>query len=106
MRERRATQGVSPVSPCHNLGINIISIMTIVTVIDIIVVVVVIITIKNLPLVRLHGQDQTEFDDLISALRYFQLDLNIFQNIFKICQLKRTLSFLGQIIIEQLLFSF
>ena len=74
LRGRRATQDVSPVTPCHNLGIIIIVVIIVIIVIIIIAIIIVVIgtiIIVNLSFVRLHGQtDQTEFDDLISALRY------------------------------------
>ena len=82
LRGRRATQDVSPVTPCHNLGIVIVIVIIIVSAIVMVMVMVIII---NSPFVRLHGQtDQTEFDDLISALRspllewqiYFFIDLS------------------------------
>ena len=88
LRGRRATQDVSPVTPCHNLGIVIVIVIVIVSAIVMVMVVVmvmVMVIIINSPFVRLHGQtDQTEFDDLISALRspllewqiYFFIDLS------------------------------
>ena len=84
LRGRRATQDVSPVTPCHNLGIVIVIVIIIVSAIVMVMVMVMVIII-NSPFVRLHGQtDQTEFDDLISALRspllewqiYFFIDLS------------------------------
>ena len=84
LRGRRATQGVSPVTPCHNLGIVIVTV----------IVIMVMVIIINSPFVRLHGQtDQTEFDDLISALRSLLLQdafrvADIFFNRFVICQIK------------------
>ena len=80
LRGRKATQGVSPVTPCHNLGIVIVTVIVIVSAIVMVMVIII-----NSPFVRLHGQtDQTEFDDLISALRspllewqiYFFIDLS------------------------------
>ena len=84
LRGRKATQDVSPVTPCHNLGIVIVTVIIIVSAIVMVMVMVMVIII-NSPFVRLHGQtDQTEFDDLISALRspllewqiYFFIDLS------------------------------
>ena len=78
LRGRRATQGVSPVTPCHNLGIVIVIVIIIVSAIVMVMVMVMVIII-NSPFVRLHGQtDQTEFDDLISALRSPLLEWQIY----------------------------
>ena len=83
LRERKATLVVSLATLCHNLGIlpTILIFITIITIIFIITIFFITITIiiffttiffiTNILLFVIRpGQDQTEFDDLISALRF------------------------------------